>query len=166
VSQEYISARVALDPEGCWVWQRSTSHGYGNARVGGKAVRAHRLAYEVFVGPIPDGMNVCHSCDNPACCNPDHLWVGSQADNMADMARKGRQRQGERQPRKPPKHEPLAPSEARALRLRMGLSRPQFARLVGVHPSTVHRWESGRRAPQGDALLALVRLQRQQEGAR
>lgn len=82
---------------GCWEWQNSTHEfGYGMVYDGTKAVLAHRLAYTLFVGPIPDGMCVCHKCDNPPCCNPDHLFLGTKADNQSDMARKGRGASGER----------------------------------------------------------------------
>lgn len=83
------------DLPGCWLWQLSTNHfGYGKASVPGHPngwVLAHRLSYELFVGAIPDGMCVLHKCDTPACTRPDHLFLGTHADNVADKVRKGRQ---------------------------------------------------------------------------
>lgn len=75
--------------------------GYGDFWLNGDMVLAHRAAYELLVGPIPDGMRVLHRCDNPPCVNPEHLWVGTDADNVADMVRKGRNRsvRGEAAPR-------------------------------------------------------------------
>ena len=80
----------------CWPWTANrNSRGYGDRfRVGDKQYRAHRFAYELTHGPIPDGLLVCHSCDNPPCCNPAHLWLGTAADNHADRNRKGRQASG------------------------------------------------------------------------
>jgi hypothetical protein len=74
-------------PDDCWEWRGNRNNrGYGKL---GK-IYAHRVAYELASGPIPSGLEVMHSCDNPPCCNPAHLSVGTHADNMQDMARKGR----------------------------------------------------------------------------
>ena len=79
--------------DGCWIWTGSTSdYGHGEVRIDKKLVRAHRVVWEWLIGPIPDGMCVLHSCDNPPCVNPDHLFVGTKKDNTQDMMQKGRNR--------------------------------------------------------------------------
>lgn len=77
----------------CWLWTRGTgSKGYGVAYVKVTGERdAHRVAYTLWCGEIPDGKQVLHRCDTPACVRPDHLWLGTNADNQADKLRKGRQ---------------------------------------------------------------------------
>lgn len=98
-----VSERIKLNAivcplTGCWEWKGRKERGYGRTIIGSrtdgtrKTIAAHRLSYETFVGPIPDGMEVCHKCDNPCCVNPDHLFVGTRQDNIDDRESKGRNR--------------------------------------------------------------------------
>lgn len=76
---------------GCWLWTgRLSTNGYGRLQRHGKRLQAHRAAYEAARGPIPPGLLVCHRCDMRSCVNPDHLWLGTCADNLRDMSAKGR----------------------------------------------------------------------------
>lgn len=83
--------RYVIADNGCWNWVGTVHHdGYGVFGHNGKSVRSHRASYEYHVGNIPSGMLVCHTCDNPLCINPDHLFVGTASDNAKDMIKKGR----------------------------------------------------------------------------
>lgn len=83
--------RVWIVPNGCWLKMRGlTRKDYGQINVAGKIRRAHIVAHEYWVGPVPDGLFVCHSCDNPACIRPDHLFLGTAQDNTDDMMSKNR----------------------------------------------------------------------------
>lgn len=81
--------------EGCWLWHGATfRRGYGAFQLNGKPHKAHRIAYELTYGPIPASLFCCHTCDNPSCVRPDHLWLGTNAENLRDRDRKGRARTG------------------------------------------------------------------------
>ncbi len=78
-------------PDGCWIWTASKNEfGYGYFGVKNKMHKSHRVAYQIFIGPITDNLLVCHTCDNTACVNPAHMFLGSPKDNMVDMRVKGR----------------------------------------------------------------------------
>ena len=80
---------------GCWDWMKYKNvKGYGVVGVRKKSLLAHRFSYSMFVGEIPRGAFVCHTCDNPSCVNPAHLFIGNNQDNMDDMRAKGRSPKG------------------------------------------------------------------------
>lgn len=90
-----ILSNIEKKENGCWIYKGCTnSDGYGDISLGSgkkrRILKCHRLMYEHFVGKIPEGLNVCHECDVPACCNPDHLFLGTQKENVHDMIKKGR----------------------------------------------------------------------------
>ena len=86
-----FQSKIKVMPSDCHEWQGQLGNdGYGRISIGGSMMRAHRVAFELVNGPIQPGMHVLHRCDNPPCCNPDHLFLGTQADNMRDMKSKNR----------------------------------------------------------------------------
>ena len=90
---ERIMEKVVKDPiSGCWNYTGTLINGYGSINTGkfGPRIFLHREMYKIYKGNIPKGMLVCHKCDNPKCCNPDHLFMGTHKDNMQDMWKKGR----------------------------------------------------------------------------
>lgn len=90
--RERLLSKIAVNTlSQCWEWQGKLMHkGYGTLSLNNKTVRAHRAAYEVFVGPIPEGEVIMHLCDNRRCINPEHLRAGTFKDNFEDAMRKGR----------------------------------------------------------------------------
>lgn len=133
------------DPDECWGWRGSRNpKGYGRlGRTGGKSIAlAHRVSWEIHFGEIPEGLCVLHRCDNPPCTNPSHLWLGSVADNQADMREKGRAVY-------PPRHSgethptaKLTQAQVDQIRARYVPRVYTYAKLAqdfGVHPGTIKR---------------------------
>lgn len=112
---------------GCILWTGPVgNHGYGNFNLNKRRYTTHRAAYETFIGPIPDGMMVCHKCDVKICVNPEHLFLGTSADNMADCARKGRQARK------------LSEGDVAQIRAICGISKAELARLYGVSEAVIY----------------------------
>lgn len=142
--EERFAAKVDRSggPDACHPWTAAASGGYGvigdeNGRAG-KNLRANRLAWTLANGPIPEGLHVCHHCDNPPCCNPAHLFVGTRSDNLSDAARKGRLAgrrvpRGEEQPRSKLTEQSVAEIRRRAAN---GESGAALGRAFGVHKDT------------------------------
>jgi hypothetical protein len=87
----YLINNMKVDESGCWLWQKVIgSNGYGYCTYKGKWGTVHRIAYQVFVGEIPEGKDICHHCDVKKCFNPTHLFPGTAVENAQDMIRKGR----------------------------------------------------------------------------
>ena len=127
----------------CWEWQRQRNRsGYGMFRNPslGRSILAHRFSWELANGPILDGLFVCHSCDNPPCVNPAHLFLGTALDNNRDMRRKGRERNGERA--KGMAHHAAKLTDDQVLRIRaLGNSvvKSRLAEHFGVNPNTISK---------------------------
>ncbi len=132
---------------GCWEWTRSTD-GKNYGRIGvesGKAKQISRVSYELFCGPIPKGLFVLHRCDNPLCCNPTHLFLGTNYDNVQDMVRKGRSCKGRKMKPEHVRHGEDSPShklteeDVKNIRRRAGAGEKQRALAAEYHvtPSVI-----------------------------
>lgn len=130
----------------CWLWSGFRHpDGYGRVTVMQKRLQAHRVAYEAFVGPIPDGLLVCHRCDNPPCVNPAHLFLGTVQDNLADMHGKGRA-SGNKSKGSANSFAKFSEADVRAIRLRIsaGDRQADIARSYHVTPTAIRCIAKGR----------------------
>lgn len=141
-----LAANVITDPEtGCWNWKAGKdTHGYGQMNANGRKRLAHRISFEVHRGLIPEGKCVCHRCDNPACINPDHLFIGTQAENVADMIAKRRDRKASQ---KGEAHGQAKLTEADVIAIRSNAhsSQSDLAARYGVSPSQIGNIRRGKR---------------------
>lgn len=122
---------------GCLDFQGAkVADGYGQIKIDGVNHRAHRLAYSLFVGEIPEGLLVCHKCDNPCCCNPEHLFLGTDAANMQDKVTKGRCSKGLALPQTKVTED----MKSQMMKLKsQGLSTREIGTRLGVSNATVSR---------------------------
>ena len=138
---EFWSRISIRGPHECWPWMMGVwPKGYGRFSMGGQTWFAHRLAWVFLHGPIPKGKHVCHSCDNPPCCNPRHLWLGTLSENTRDRDQKGRCARGE-------KHylAKLTEMDIRFIRhwIRRGFTQASIAAVFGITPPTVSAIHTG-----------------------
>lgn len=138
IEERFFSRFVKLE-NGCWQWRAHTDKdGYGVLPGDRRNIRAHRFSYERHIGEIPQGLIVCHKCDNPGCVNPDHLFVGTAKDNAQDALQKGRHYAGEKNGRSK-----LTDNDVLIIQ-KSTLSGPDLARHFGVNRSTINRIKRGK----------------------
>lgn len=125
----------------CWLWTGAKNpRGYGHFGRDGRTIYAHRWVYEQAHGAIPEGLYVCHTCDTPSCVNPDHLFAGTPADNIADRDRKGRGPTGERCGLSK-----LTEKQVRKILATPDVTCKELGRRYGVSHTTISRIRNGRR---------------------
>lgn len=130
-------------PDECWPWKGGRNkYGYGSCGYNERVTNASRVAFIMANPEIDvDGLVVCHKCDNPICCNPAHLWLGTHADNLRDCREKGRTRYryGADHHRCSAKLTPNLVREAKRLYYQEGVSQSEIGRRWGVHSSVISR---------------------------
>jgi hypothetical protein len=138
--QERYLARV-IKRDGCWDWSAATTKaGYGLFNAKRKTYYAHRVSYEMHCGEVPEGLHVLHECDNPRCSNPEHLFVGTPADNMRDRGQKGRAAAGERHGQSK-----LSADQVAKIRSTAGVTNLELAHVYNMSPGQISLIRSGKR---------------------
>lgn len=142
ISLEVFNTKVEKT-DGCWNWMGCKDQGgYGQITRDRIGYKAHRLSYELHIGPIPDGLWVLHSCYNPWCANPKHLFLGTRQDNIDDKVRKGRQSRGEKAG--PAKLSTANVLEIKALLL-SDVHQQKIANMFGVSDGHISRINTGKK---------------------
>ena len=140
--ERFDRAYMPITECGCWIWMNSLAgNGYGTIKTGVKSERAHRVSWQLHKGDIPQDMHVLHRCDVPCCVNPDHLWLGTHAQNMLDRDDKGR--------RTPPRGSAHTLAKLNAEQVAIiyrasGKSLRQLARHFGVTKTLIYLIRSGK----------------------
>jgi hypothetical protein len=149
--QTYIKTRSEVTENGCWEWKKGLNNGYGNSKWLGEKY-AHRVSYRAFHldnAPIPDGLCVCHHCDNRKCVNPSHFFLGTKKENTADMFKKGRNRTA---PKRGESHYLASKTDAEITEivkeyLQGGVSYRALGEKHGEKTSTISAWVRGQNRP-------------------
>jgi hypothetical protein len=131
--------------EGCWNWTGAYAREYGTFWLAGRQQRTSRVAYTLYVEPIPIGLCVLHRCDNPKCVNPQHLWLGTQGDNAADSKAKGRSTHQRGELSGMAKLTTSKVLQIRKLAGQPGHSQRSLGRRFGVHHATIWLIVTGKR---------------------
>ena len=138
--KDRIAKKIEPNPNGCWLWTGAMNRqGYAWFQFRHHRVMVHKFVYEVCVATIPDGLFVLHNCpagDNPTCCNPAHLWLGTKGDNIRDCVKKGRHPDAK-----------IKPEQVEEIRRRLAVGRhgivKQLAEEYGVKPTTICKIRKG-----------------------
>jgi hypothetical protein len=139
-----FDAGYSVAESGCWIWHKGQDdNGYGRIRRG-RTIGAHRASYELHFGEIPSGLEVCHRCDVPACVNPEHLFLGTTADNQRDKCNKGREAHPHGMSNGNARHGAEVVAMVRRLSSE-GVSQRMIAAAAGMGQAHVSRIVTGRR---------------------
>ena len=169
---ERFAAKIETEANtGCWLWSDAPDrYGYGRLQIGPRAVKAHRISFEMHKGPIPPGHMVCHRCDTPACVNPEHLFSGPAEVNVSDMMAKRRFKPGGK-PHHGAANGNAAMSEATAISILLRHARGELrsptaeARRLGMSRSAISRLVNGvtwTNLPRAEAALIALYGSRQE----